>query len=222
MSDSFTERLSEYLDDEMEPAKRRAVEAHLARCTDCRRVVEDLRQVIARAGSLQPRSPEADLWSGIEARIQAPVASPVRRPWSVAFTLPQYVAASLALMVVSGGAVWVAQHGGRATSLPSVSATRDAGELDRSAPSALSDPAYDKTVADLEHALQSRRSALDPQTAAGIEQDLQAIDRAIAQSRRGVEEDPANAYLREHLAATRQQKLALLRHAIAMADKKGS
>jgi len=36
------------------------------------------------------------------------------------FTMPQLVAAGLALMVMSGGGVWVLQHGGRATEAPAV------------------------------------------------------------------------------------------------------
>jgi hypothetical protein len=50
-----------------------------------------------------------------------------------------------------------------------------------------------------------------------LEENLAAIDRAIDQSRRALAADPANVYLNTHLASARQQKIALLRRASALA-----
>lgn len=227
MSDIWIDRLSEYIDDELTAGERREMDAHLADCSECRTTLAELRSVVARAGSVGARPPASDLWTGIESRIRAgtaPVVMTPRRAASrISFTLPQLVAAGLALMVLSGGAVWIGQHGGRATSLPLLSATDDTGARgDRALTIAAPDPRYDEAVADLEHALRSGRSALDPQTVAVIEQNLQAIDRAIDQSRRALEQDPANIYLNNHLAEARQQKLTLLRRATALASTKGS
>ena len=36
MHDEWNDRLSEYLDGELEPAEQRALEAHLAGCAECR------------------------------------------------------------------------------------------------------------------------------------------------------------------------------------------
>ena len=40
--DALNERLSEYLDDELDAAERAAVEAHLAECGECRADLEAL------------------------------------------------------------------------------------------------------------------------------------------------------------------------------------
>ena len=67
--DAWTDRLSEYVDGELDPAERAALEVHLQLCAGCAATVEELRAVLLRAGALQAIAPEADLWPGIEARI---------------------------------------------------------------------------------------------------------------------------------------------------------
>lgn len=224
MTDRWTDRLSEYVDDELTAGEHRALDAHLGECADCRRTLAELRGVVARAAAAPAMPPSTDLWPGVSAQIggaPARVAAAAQRaPWRLSLTLPQLAAAALALMVLSGGAVWVGQHGGRVTSLPPVNANTAVQDTAlRATPSVLADTNYDEAVADLEDALQHERPALDPQTVAVIERNLQAIDRAIGQSRRALEQDPANIYLNNHLAQARQQKLSLLRRAAAIATK---
>src|SRR5688500_2799827 len=119
MHDEWNDRLSEYLDGELEPPDRAALETHLAGCEACRADLADLRAVVSRARSVPDRAPSADLWPGVAARIgTAPRQALIRRRF--AFTLPQLVAASLALIVASGGMVWVARMGGPSTDFPTV------------------------------------------------------------------------------------------------------
>jgi hypothetical protein len=223
MTDQWNDRLSDYLDDELTPGERAALEAHLATCRDCAVTLEELREVVSRAGALVPRPPAADLWPGIAPRLDRAAtvtpfqARPAGRRFS--FTMPQLVAAGLALMVMSGGAVWVIQHGGRATEVPAVVAFAPAA--DPVVPTSLSDPRYDEAIADLEQALNAGRAELDPGTVKILEANLDAIDKAIDQSRRALAGDPANVYLNNHLADARQRKLALLRRATAMVGTKG-
>ena len=222
MTDLWTDRLSEYLDGELDAADRAELERHLSTCAACTATLAELRDVVARARRLPARPPAADLWPGIEPRLGAvkslamPFAPRVAR--RVSFTMPQLVAAGLALMVMSGGAVWVLQHGGRATDLPPVAA---ANEIDPSTlPASTADPRYDEAIADLQQALQAGRSELDPATVKILEANLHAIDMAIDQSRRALTADPANAYLHSHLAAARQRKLALLRRSVGLLNSK--
>jgi anti-sigma factor RsiW len=224
MTDQWNDRLSEYVDDELTPAERAELEAHLATCRECAVTLDELREVVSRAGALLPRPPAADLWPGIEPRLErsaavTPFQPRTRRPASrrFSFTMPQLVAAGLALMVMSGGGVWVLQHGGRATDAPPVIAS--APGVDAVVPASLADPRYDEAIADLEQALQAGRADLDPGTVKILETNLDAIDKAIDQSRRALEADPANVYLNNHLADARQRKLALLRRATAMVNK---
>lgn len=224
MTDLWTDRLSDYLDGELEPAERAELERHLASCGACTATLAELREVVARAASLPARPPASDLWAGIEPRLD-PVKGvvtpfPPRVTRRVSFTLPQLVAAGLALMVMSGGGVWVLQHGGRATSAPPIAAI-DRTPEPRVVSTALIDPRYDEAIADLEQALDAGRGQLDPATVKIIEANLAAIDKAIDESQRALSEDPANMYLNTHLADARQRKLALLRRATALVGPKG-
>lgn len=221
MADNYTDQLSDYLDGELTPPQRAELEAHLETCRDCRVTLDELRSVIARAATLPSRPPATDLWPGIEPRlsqrgrgasVSAFRARPARR---FSFTLPQLAAAGIALMVMSGGGVWMLQHGGRTTSMPPVAAT--SGPV---VPASLADPRYDEAIADLQQALQSGRNDLDAATIKVLEANLAAIDAAIEQSRQALAADPSNVYLNSHLAEARQRKLALLRRAAALAGGK--
>ena len=71
MSDRFTDRLSDYLDGELTPAEHAEVAAHLRECVACAQALAELREVVARSGSLADQPPAADLWPDIAARIGA-------------------------------------------------------------------------------------------------------------------------------------------------------
>lgn len=221
MADIWTDRLSEYVDDELNPVERTAVEAHLAACRECSLAIDEMREVVARAGRLRGRPPATDLWPGIESRLGAAAAAgplPFQRRAlrRFTFTLPQLVAAGLALMLMSGGGVWVLQHGGRATSMPPVAAT--IGDPVGAAPFA--DPAYDEAIAALQQVFEGGRAALDATTVKALEANIAAADAAIDESRRTLAADPANVALQNQLAQARQRKLALLRRAAALVGGK--
>src|SRR2546426_515570 len=52
MHDPWMDRLSEYLDEELERSERERLEEHLTQCPDCRSVLADLKAVRARARGL--------------------------------------------------------------------------------------------------------------------------------------------------------------------------
>ena len=224
--DAYTDRLSDYIDDELESREHAEVERHLAQCAACRALVADLRAVAARAASLPDRGPDRDLWAqvgaqiGTGSRLALPFVPRARRRFS--FTLPQLAAAGIALMVLSGGLVWMARSGDSRSDFPAVDAvaTVDPGASPRNgddvAPVMMIDPQFQGAVEDLQRLLESGRSRLDPETIRVLEHHLATIDAAIDQSRTALEKDPANTFLNNHLAAARQRKLALLRRATAL------
>ncbi|HEX2095227.1 MAG TPA: zf-HC2 domain-containing protein [Longimicrobiaceae bacterium] len=123
MSDRWTDRLSEYLDGELGPEERRELEAHLEECTECAEILDDLRRVIESAASLGDREPEKELWRGIEERIrrEPPEIQVVtlfdtkRERRRISFSVPQLLAASIVLAVLSAGSVWMALRGAPGT-----------------------------------------------------------------------------------------------------------
>ncbi|HEX6051700.1 MAG TPA: zf-HC2 domain-containing protein [Gemmatimonadaceae bacterium] len=77
--DAFDERLSEYLEGEVPPRDRRALEAHVASCLRCAALVRDLEGIRAAASMLPELTPARDLWDGIAERIDTPVMPLVPR-----------------------------------------------------------------------------------------------------------------------------------------------
>ena len=212
MHDQITDRLSDYLDDELSPTVRAKVDAHLAGCAECTAVLSDLRSLVAAAGRLPGSMPDRELWDGVANRIGTNGhVLPFRRRFS--FTVPQLAAAGIVLMLLSGGLVSIL----RPQTEPAPAVT-DAGRAGTPAvaPARLVEKQYEDAVADLERILEEGRGRLDPETVRVLEQNLQTIDAAVEQSRRALEADPANAFLNSHLESARQRKLALLRRATAL------
>jgi len=211
MDDRFTERLSEYLDGDLSGPERDAVEEHLSGCRACAETLEGLRLVRLRAGALRDAPPGADLWPGIADRIGGDrggsrAIRPVRRvgtrpraPWRVSVSVPRLIAAGLAVAVVSASAMWLVSR--RATP-PVDPIARDAVEdLNR-----------------LRRVLAEGRGRLDPRTVQTLEENLRIIEIAIAQSRRALQDDPGDAYVREHLSETMKRKVELMQRAAVLAS----
>jgi len=73
--EQFTDRLMPYLEHEVDDATRAAIERHAATCGECGALLADLRKLRTDASNLPVLQPSRDLWSGIAARIEAPVVS---------------------------------------------------------------------------------------------------------------------------------------------------
>jgi hypothetical protein len=145
-------------------------------------------------------------------------AERARRRWS--FSLPQLIAAGIALMALSGGTAWLLHPAGTtamaerqpAATMPVVSV----GTSDASVRARVAGQSYAAAVSDLERVLEQNRGRLDTSTVRVIERNLATIDSAIAQAQRALAADSSNVYLNSHLAETRQRKLELLRQAAAL------
>lgn len=219
--DTWTARLSEYIDGELQPDECDALERHLVECDACRDAVASLRRVRMRAGSVADRPPQVDFWPRIAERIGVntggfqPVdrSSRRRRQWT--FTIPQLAAAALALMAIGAGSAWFAAGPGSAgVAFPPERVTTPLERHGRLA----STISYDAAVADLERVLNDNRERLDSTTVRVLEENLLIIDRAIERAREALVADPSDAYLNTHLAETMQTKLALLRRAADIAS----
>ena len=226
MHDPWTDRLSEYLDDELSPAERAALEEHLRACAECAAVLADLERVVNRLASLEVRPPERNLWPGIAARIAAAgepeeprvIELATRRqtgPRRFSFTAGQLVAAAIALVFLSGGATWLLRQPAdpRAAAEPGPA-------MDTAGTRFVSSTwnGYDATIAELERALELHRERLDTATIRVVEENLRIIDTAIDEARRALEADPANSYLNGHLVDSMQRKVELLRSVVTLAS----
>jgi len=206
MHPEWTDRFSAYLDDELDPASRRRVEAHLARCPECARVMAELRSIVAAAPEYVGTEPVRDLWPAIREAIDSSkqIEFPRRQPAARRFELRHLIAAGLVMAAVGAGATWYA--------LPRPPAVVPAMEPPAMVnPAGLSDANYNAAIADLERILAANRSRLDTATVRIVDESLATIDRAIADAREAIQRDSSNAYLNERIAEKMRQKLNLLR-----------
>jgi hypothetical protein len=146
-------------------------------------------------------APSRDLWPGIEAAVR-----PARmQSW------PLQLAAGLLVAIVS-----VALSLGIAHRLPLPAATRAAGGGAEAALLAArflppQDPGYRAARAALERTFRERLVLLAPKTRLRIEADLETIQRANADIRAALEQDPASPVLQRLLESTWQQEFDLYR-----------
>jgi hypothetical protein len=229
MIDHPGEALSAYLDDELEPAARAAVETHLAACRPCRDLVDDLQRLRGHAAgwAADTVAPSPGLWAGVAARLELPVATTARvlpwhqRRWSLG-VVELAVAASL-VAAVTAGLLWRGAPAGapapEAGPAPVLAQVEPVGVPDGAITTvSFADAQFDAAVADLERVLRDQRDQLNPRTVLVLERNLQVIDDAIREARTALETDPANALLNAHLASARQRKLNLLRRAALISE----
>jgi len=201
--------LNDFVDDLLDPHSRVLVEAHLAVCDLCRAEVEATRSLVAQINALPMHiAPENDLRAAIAerlARVQPTVAAqPSRRlKWYVPLT-------AAAMLVIATATVtrWVVMrevspasevHSGATAVIP-VSFLNEESR-------------YHDAIAELQQTLDRERATLAPQTIVILERNLVVIDRAIAESRAALLNDPANQSLGQMILSAYEQKLQLLQRA---------
>jgi hypothetical protein len=215
MSDNWTDRLSEYLDGELDDAQRDELEAHLAGCDACRATLADLRRVVDRARAMDERPPARDLWPGIAGRIGLATDDLAlrRARRRISFTVPQLVAAGLALIAVSAGAARLVSNKGSASTPTASTSSRLPGI--QAALWNKADSSADQELDELRLVLAEgqRSGRLNPATVRKLERSLAVIDSAIVEAKRALALDPQSPYLNHHLADTMRRKLEFLREA---------
>ena len=225
MTDRYTDRLSDFLDEELPIELRDEVAVHLDGCGECRATLDGLRRVAARARALAAEESGGDQWAAIAARLKrtAPVAGQgigARR--RVALSLPQLALAASLLVLLASGGTWLTVRHFIGTALPTsvpagpspvaIGVTPGPGRT----AGLVAGKDYDDAVTELRNVLDQGRTRLDSNTVAVLERSLTRIDRAIAQAEQALAADPGNAYLSSHLASTRLRKLDLLHRAASL------
>lgn len=241
MTDHWTERLSAYVDGELDREEQDALELHLTACETCATTVAQLRRVVGWAQGYAGKAPKVDVWDAVARGIQERRGSaeewrhPPRRLGEgvrrFAFTAPQLLAAGIALVLVSGTAVGIGLQvvGGGvgrlvATDpalLPDETALGESFETDGNEPWTVSmvaqlEESYADAIADLEGLLRAGQDKLDSATLRVIEENLDTIDEAIEQARMALRRDPAAVHLSELISINLRRKLELLRDAAAL------
>ena len=211
------ERLDAYARGTLPPAESAALEAHLEACSACVAFVEAPEPRLGPAAEL-PRSmaPAGDLWPAIHARL-TPRRTAGQGRGRGRIALPAWWLAAAAVLLValgSGVTALVLRRGAPPSAVPP-------SRLSAFSPDRLTafETQYSSASADLSAALEKARARLAPETVATIERNLATIDSALAESRRALARDPANAALEQLVVAAWRQKLDFLRRATALSTE---
>ncbi len=193
--DEHDERLDDLLDGILASEDARALEAHLAACPGCRQSLE-ARRTLARQVAQLPRSiaPPHDRWPDVRAAIDSARARHSRRRTWLA-------AASIILGLGLTGLVGY-RLGTRQVATAPVPESRalDAAERD-----------YTEAATAFRVVVDDRLRTLTPDTRAEILASLDELDRAIAELRLALDQDPSNVETSRSWNAVHRQKIRFLR-----------
>jgi hypothetical protein len=240
----FEALVPDLLEDSLSPRERERMDAHRLDCAECDALVADLLDIRRKAASLPMLTPSRDLWSGVEARIQAEIVEFPRTPMpgevaavvptpvhSVAVSRepsavsrrPQYfriaIAASL-LVAATAGITWSIASRSAPAPLTADAPTAGSSELIRPVNESSMEASYDREISDLRRIVEEHRPEMDSVTAAVLERNLKVIDDAIAESKAALASSPESAFLLERLNDAYASKLRTLR-AVAVTPRRG-
>ena len=201
MTDAWTDRLSDYLDGELDQKSHDEAAQHLECCAQCRATLRDLRRIRDWASTLQPDAGDAREWTALELRIR-------RR---ANFTLGLRVAAMVLGAIGLAALAWYATGGpggevvGGTAIDAGASVVPSSGDVD-----------YAAEVHALETLLRERGHDLDPRTRKALQAGLESIHETLAMVRQELARNPQNGLLRELELRSRQQKLSLLNRTVLL------
>jgi hypothetical protein len=220
--------LNDYVDDALGRDERAEVERHLTTCVQCRRMVDELRELARRVSSLPPLEPPAGAWPRIErefvrsASLQASEqvgsdgrsAEASRYKWSAPRSgwLAALAAAAVLILVTVVGLRYT-----RSTRAPATTAPPDAQTI--ASELALAEEHYQKAINGLEQIANAEKGTLDPRTAATLQKNLAVIDQAISESRAALKTQPNSEPAQQSLIESFKSKIALLQDTVALINE---
>ena len=237
MHTTYRESMQELIDGTIGTIRRAELERHLADCAECRSFLADMEVIRKATDSLDPLEPPDGVWLQIagrlrqEGRVQAPPAPmPSRAPRYAVLA----ITASLVLAVGVAIGLLVTQYRNAGSPAPTTASapaapgtpaeTVDVGSVE--AEFRLAEQHYQNAIAKLEQAARLDQAAsgagdnaMDAQTAAMLQKNLQVIDQAIAESRAALRSEPLSASARDSLFDALKRKVALLQDTIALMNE---
>lgn len=204
-----TDRLNDYVDDLLCREERAEIERHLVVCDACSREVGALRDLLSDVGALpSTRRPERDLLPGIHARIDTPLKAAGQNAIGRPRISRSAALLAASVVLVAALAIWRSSSDGQPEYSPSTPRAEVA-----SAALAPVERDYARAEHELQRLFAASPSALRPETRRIVAENLAIIDRALAEARAALQDDPGNPVLEQILLANHEKKLDLLRGA---------
>jgi len=220
----FQDAIQELVDGTLGPIRRSELETHLDGCANCRALLADLRRIRDVGETLERPAPPDRVWLQVagrlrqEGRVTAVSRTRHYAPLGIAAALVLAVGAALVMLLpgVRGGSPASAP---KTATVQSGNAAGDQAVQSVETEFRLAEQHYQNAIAKLEEAAKSDQSAIDPQTAAMLQKNLQVIDQAIAESRAALKAEPLSAPARDSLFEALKRKVLLLQDTIALMNE---
>ncbi len=208
------ERLSDFVDGALAPDETRQTIAHVEACVRCAGEATRLRGLLAATAALpQSIEPPAELWGEIRATLETNkvVTLPVGRREGWRRALPRSTWAVGATVVIVGTSLLVRHELASPVVEPHpVPAPPAVVRIDRR---------YTPVLDNLTESLRAKVAVAPAKTAATVNQSIEIVDSAIAETRAALIQDPANDRIAELLSVNYQKKLDLLKRATELATE---
>jgi len=203
---------SEYADGSLDAGKSARLERHLESCPACRELLRDFQAMARDARRLDAPKVPAQAWTRIRARLRDGTAVPLgdKRPAFATSPLGgrrfAFAAATLALMVVAGGALFFSLRKGKDLVVegPDQQEQRTLAKLDEA------ERYYELAIKSLSEVLAGEKGRLSPEVAEIFEKNLEVVDATIRACRLAVRGEPDNVQAWEFLLAAYKEKIVLM------------
>jgi len=210
--------ISEYIDGDLDAAKKAKLDQHCAQCADCQKLFVDFQTISSSAIELDTFSPPESTWGKIQEKMTAEeqevlTLTPQKQSW---FSLPRlsYVLSAvllvifLSLVFIYGPRYW----SGKAVVPELENQQYTMAKLEEA------EHHYQLAIKALNEAAMAQREQLDPQIAEVFRTNLELIDQSINACRQAVLTDPNDIESRKYLLAAYKEKANLLNEIMAVKD----
>jgi len=217
-------QISEYVDVRLNERKAARLNAHLAKCSECREILKDFQAIAAGARRLETPDPPERVWLRIRSELEkSTVAAPVglrvraeasrRSFWSLGPAWRFAAAAALLLVAVGGGLFWGVRMGRQSVPVLAENGERTAlAKLDEA------ERYYILAIQSLSEAFAVGRENLPVEIAEIFEKNFEVFDATIRVCREAVLMEPEDIQARAFLLSAYREKMAFLDDALSFQD----
>lgn len=217
--------IDEYVDGSLDDLRARAVRGHLRGCTACTARVEATTQLVEAAAELPDMDPSSGLWSKIAAGLDEDEARLASRGrvwwwWQGLGRRFAFVGGALA---VAGMAVWLVALRGRVPLGPSLQTVKIAASPQALYEDAVHEVAraqsdYQTAVGDLRTIAVGERTHWKPEIQKAFDENLAAIDAAVARQADLARRNPGDVAVADALADSYRKEIDFLQEAVVRGD----
>jgi len=224
--------INDYVDEALDAAARTEVDEHLAGCSRCRTLVDDLTEIRRAASTLDPRQPPARSWTRLERAMKleaehATARSAATGPSRLRGYWPWLAAAAALVVATLVGLRFVPNRGESTTARSDAPASTAPVTTQASSAAAQSvetelreaEGHYEKAIKGLEQIANAEQNVFDPRTAATLQKNLAVIDQAIGESRAALKAQPTSEPAQQSLLENFRTKMALLQDTVALINE---